>query len=277
LVHVKRVDLLKYTVACPPLDQQELIADILDAIDDAIDETGAVIEKHQAIRLGLLDDLIATPAQVGQSEAPDTLADLVVSISSGCSVNADDRPPSASEFGVLKTSAVGGGRFQRHQAKAVWKKEEPRLKCPVAKGAIVFNRKNTPELVGGSAYIDDDYPGLFLPDLLWSLQVEGQSDVNPAWVATLMQTRAARAYVTRQATGTSKSMVNISQPLLLGMPLRKLPERDQGHAMKALQAMQTEIDTLMAERNKLIALRFGLRDDFLTGRKPVMAVREAAE
>ncbi|WP_315731267.1 MULTISPECIES: restriction endonuclease subunit S [unclassified Bradyrhizobium] len=256
--------------------ERSLIADILDAIDDSILSTETSIEKHEAIRVGLLDDLIAMPAKVGQSEAPDTLADMVTSISSGCSVNADDRPPIAGELGVLKTSAVGGGRFQPHQSKAVWRKEVSRLKCPVTKGTIVFNRKNTPELVGGSAYVAEDYPGLFLPDLLWSLQV-GESDVDPEWVATLMQTRPARAYVTRQATGTSKSMVNISQPLLLSMPLRKLPERDQADAMKAVRSMQTEIDRLTSERTKLSWLRNGLRDDLLTGRRPVVPIREAAE
>jgi type I restriction enzyme S subunit len=33
----------------------------------------------------------------------------------------------------------------------------------------------------------------------------------------------------------------------------------------------------MSEREKLAALRLGLRDDLLTGRKRVVAIREAAE
>ncbi|CDZ54492.1 restriction endonuclease subunit S [Neorhizobium galegae] len=278
IINLNFREFLKLSVWVPPDHNcQALIADILDVIDDAILETDALIEKYHAIWLGLLDDLIAKPAQVGRSEAPDTLADLIASIVSGCSVNADDRPPTAGEFGVLKTSAVGGGRFRPHQSKAVWQKEEPRLKCPVTKGTIIFNRKNTPELVGGSAYVERDYPGLFLPDLLWSLRVEEQSEVIPAWVATLLQTRPARAFVTRYATGTSKSMVNISQPLLLSMPLRKLPKQDQADAMKAISALQTDIDTLTSEREKLAALRLGLREDLLTGRKAVTASREAAE
>lgn len=110
---------------------QQLIADILDVIDGLIQEVDAAIEKYRAIRLGLLDDLIAVPAQIGRTDAPATLADLVASISSGCSVNADDRPPAAGEFGVLKTSAVGGGSFRPLESKAVWPREESRLKCPV--------------------------------------------------------------------------------------------------------------------------------------------------
>lgn len=256
---------------------QKLIADVLDAIDDAVLETDVLIEKHEAIRLGLLDDLISIPGQIGSSDAPDTLASLVASISSGCSVNADDRPPSAGEFGVLKTSAVGGGRFRPLESKAVWPREVSRLKCPVEAGLILFSRMNTPQLVGENAFVDQDHPGLFLPDRLWAIRVKEDEGILPEWVATILQTRQARAFITGEATGTSGSMKNIARTSLLRLPLRKLPHADQVDAMKAVRALQAEIEALMSERGKLAALRLGLRDDLLTGRKPTVAIREAAE
>jgi type I restriction enzyme S subunit len=262
-----------------PSDQhaQKLIAEVLDAIDDAVLETDVLIEKHEAIRLGLLDDLISIPGQIGSSDAPDTLASLVASITSGCSVNADDRPPSAGEFGVLKTSAVGSGRFRPLESKAVWVREVSRLKCPVEAGMILFSRMNTPQLVGENAFVDQDHPGLFLPDRLWAIRVKEDAGVLPEWVATILQTRQARAFITGEATGTSGSMKNIARTSLLRLPLRKLPHADQVDAMKAVHALQAEIDALMSERGKLAALRLGLRDDLLAGRKPVVAIREAAE
>lgn len=256
---------------------QKLIADILDAVDEAILETDAVIEKHEALRLGLLDDLIAVPAQVGRSDAADKLVDVVASISSGCSVNADDRPPTAGEFGVLKTSSIGGGRFRPAESKAVWTREIGRLKCPVVAGLILFSRMNTPQLVGENAFVEHDHPDLFLPDRLWAIRVKEDEGVLAAWVATILQTRQARGFITGEATGTSGSMKNIAQKSLLRLPIRKLPESDQADAVKAIAALQAEIDELMAERDKLADLRLGLRDDLLTGRKPVLAIREAAE
>jgi len=275
--HLSTKDLRK--IARPEMDavSQKLIADILDAIDDAVLETDVLIEKHEAIRLGLLDDLISIPGQIGSSDAPDTLASLVASISSGCSVNADDRPPSAGEFGVLKTSAVGGGRFRPLESKAVWPREVSRLKCPVEAGLILFSRMNTPQLVGENAFVDQDHPGLFLPDRLWAIRVKEDEGILPEWVATILQTRQARAFITGEATGTSGSMKNIARTSLLRLPVRKLPHADQVDAMKAVHALQAEIDALMSEREKLAALRLGLRDDLLTGRKPVAAIREAAE
>jgi type I restriction enzyme S subunit len=256
---------------------QSLLADILDAMDDAIIETDALIAKHEAMRLGLLDDLIANPAHVGHSETPNTLADMVASISSGCSVNADDRLPTAGEYGVLKTSAVSNGRFRPLQSKAVWPGDISRLKCPVVAGLILFSRMNTPQLVGESAFVGQNYPGLFLPDRLWAIRVKDKAGILPEWVATVLQTRRARTFITGEATGTSGSMKNIARASLLRLPIRIPSEMDQADAMKVIRALQAEIDTLIAERDKLAALRLGLRDDLLTGRIAVLATREAAE
>lgn len=253
------------------------IGKVLDAIDDAIIETDALIAKHELVKLGLLDDLIAGPAQIGDANAPDTLADLVDSISSGCSVNADDRPPEAGEYGVLKTSAVGGGRFRPLESKAVWSREIGRLKCPVVAGLIIFSRMNTPILVGENAFVAEDHPGLFLPDRLWAIRAKEDHSIVPEWVATLLQTRQARAFITGEATGTSGSMKNIARTSLLRLPVRGLPESDQRDAVKAISGLQNRLDAQRTERKKLAALRNGLRDDLLTGRVPVIVVREAAE
>jgi type I restriction enzyme, S subunit len=253
------------------------IADILDAIDDAIIETDALIAKRELIRTGLLDDLIALPAQIGSFDAPGTLSDLVGSISSGCSVNADDRPPTAGEYGVLKTSAVSGGRFHPTESKAVWAREVNRLKCPVVAGLILFSRMNTRQLVGENAYVNEDHPGLFLPDRLWAIRIRDDVEVMPEWVATILQTRQARAFVTGEATGTSGSMKNIARKSLLRLLLRRLPLSDQTDAVNTFRALQAELDDLLSERDKLAALRDSLRNDLLAGRVLVVAVREAAE
>lgn len=277
-VNINPTSLRRTPAAIPSSEmEQELIVRRISALEGAIAAIEKATQKLTLAKLGLVDELISIPAQVGQSEAPHTLGNLVASISSGCSVNADDRPPTAGEFGVLKTSAIGGGRFHPQESKAVWAREVSRLKCPVVAGLILFSRMNTPQLVGESAFVDQDYPGLFLPDRLWAITVREEEGILPEWVATILRTRQARAFITGEATGTSGSMKNIARASLIRLPMRKLPESDQADAMKSLRALQFEIDTLTTERDKLAALRFGLRDDLLTGRKPVGAIREAAE
>jgi hypothetical protein len=147
----------------------------------------------------------------------------------------------------------------------------------VVAGLVLFSRMNTPQLVGENAYVEEDHPGLFLPDRLWAIRVKEGPEILPEWVATILQTRQARAFITGEATGTSGSMKNIARKSLLRLPIRKLPERDQRDAVEAIRRLQSQLDVLRSEHNKLVALRNGLRDDLLTGRVAVVAVREAAE
>ena len=277
IINLKFKELEKLSIFAPrEIIQQKIIADILDTIDDAIIKSDALITKHEQVKLGLLDDLVAAPAQIAERQAPNTLADLVESISSGCSVNADDRPPTAGEYGVLKTSAVSNGRFRPIESKAVWPREVNRLKCPVTAGLILFSRMNTPQLVGENAYVEEDHPGLFLPDRLWAIRVKDDPEILPQWVAAILQTRQARAFITGEATGTSGSMKNIARTSLLRMRLRQLPESDQRRAVEAIGAAQLQLDVLRTERDKLAALRNGLRDDLLTGRVSVEQLTETA-
>lgn len=52
-----RSDLLAYRIELPPLPQQRRIAEILSTLDEAIEQTEALIAKHQQIKAGLMHDL----------------------------------------------------------------------------------------------------------------------------------------------------------------------------------------------------------------------------
>jgi len=56
-----------------------------------------------------------------------------------------------------------------------------------------------------------------------------------------------------------------------------VPKDEQDEITRRLDALGGEIESYQIERFKLMALRDGLRDDLLTGRKPVVAILEAAE
>src|ERR1700737_1224581 len=92
------------------------------------------------------------------------LADVIASLDAGVSVNSEGRQCEAGEIGVLKTSCVGGGRFNPSEHKAVLNGERGRVRVPVRADSIVLSRMNTPDLVGENAYVEEDQPRLFLPD-----------------------------------------------------------------------------------------------------------------
>ena len=54
---IVRADLIKYSIELPPPHEQRRIAEILSTVDEAIEQTEALIAKYQQIKAGLMHDL----------------------------------------------------------------------------------------------------------------------------------------------------------------------------------------------------------------------------
>jgi type I restriction enzyme, S subunit len=87
---------------------QGLIADILDAIDDAISETDTVIEKLTILRLGLVEDLCGVETLGLRSDCFESgpLGRWLLGIEQGWSPDCDEESTPGGSWGVLKTTAV---------------------------------------------------------------------------------------------------------------------------------------------------------------------------
>jgi type I restriction enzyme S subunit len=57
IINLKVADYLNHKIETPPLPQQRRIAEILSTLDEAIEQTEALIAKHQQIKAGLMHDL----------------------------------------------------------------------------------------------------------------------------------------------------------------------------------------------------------------------------
>lgn len=140
------------------------------------------------------------------------LGELIDRITAGTSVNCDDRERRAGERGMLKLGAVTSGVFKPEEHKVALPGEAHRLTTPVRTGTILFSRKNTPELVGQTAKVDRDVNGLFLPDLIWELVPAAAVDAD--WLLQWLKSDCFRTQMWVSATGSSQSMVNVSQDAL---------------------------------------------------------------
>ena len=109
-----------------------------------------------------------------------TIHSVVELLEAGVSVNAEERPKSEDEIGVLKVSAVTYGHFDPLAYKTVLPAERERLTVNPKRDSIIVSRANTSQLVGASAYIDRDYPDLFLPDKLW--QIRTSDEYSTRWL-----------------------------------------------------------------------------------------------
>jgi len=175
------------------------------------------------------------------------LKDVIAQLESGVSVNATNEPVEGDNIGVLKTSCVGKDTFLQNQNKSVWYTEIDRVRVPVRAGRIIISRMNTPQLVGASAYISDNYPNLFLPDRLWQTVFFANRKLDTKWLSLLIGCRTFRFLLSTLATGTSPSMKNLGQEKLLSInfPFPDLPEQ---------QAIANYLDTKTAQIDRQIDL-----------------------
>jgi len=154
-----------------------------------------------------------------------TLADVISSISTGVSVNGEDRPLRDGEVGVLKITAVLRGVFEPEHHKAVVAADRHRAACPVRGGTVLVSRANgNPDHVGAAAYVPNNQSRLFLPDKLWC--IEAKPRIASRWLFAAVSSPDFRARVRKAATGSS-SLKNISQDAYLKLPLLIPPHDEQ--------------------------------------------------
>jgi type I restriction enzyme S subunit len=174
-----------------------------------------------------------------QGWSEQSLEELIATVTGGTSVICDDRPRNASEKAMLKLGAVSSGAFRPSEHKVACGNEAERLKVPVRRDTVLFVRKNTPELVGRAAYVDADYEGLFLPDLIWELRPK--PSVSARWLGYWLESPAFQALIPGLAAGSSKSMLGINRDSLLASSALVPPPDEQERIAATLGAWDEAI------------------------------------
>lgn len=195
------------------------------------------------------------------------IGELIASLESGISVNGEDGTPSNNDYAVLKVSAVTYGKFNPQASKKITGSELQRAKCNPKKGQIIISRSNTPDLVGASCYVSEDYPNRFLPDKLWQTVPHPEKKVEHKWLAHFLASPWARFRLSKLATGTSNSMKNITKSELLTLPVPIPPFLEQKKIASFLECWDNAIEkteALIAAKEKQFEW---LCTNLLSGRK----------
>ncbi len=196
------------------------------------------------------------------------VADLLNGLESGVSVNGENRDLLENEKAVLKVSAVSYGKFDPLSAKVIEGSELIRAKTNPKRGQIIISRSNTEDLVGASAYIESDYPNLFLPDKLWQTIPKKHADMR--WLSYVLASDHARYTLSKLATGTSGSMKNITQGELLSLKILVPSACEQKKIAQVLSTWDRAITTseqLLANSQQQ---KKALMQQLLTGKKRLL-------
>lgn len=194
------------------------------------------------------------------------IGELLDRIESGVSVRSHNQPAGNDQKGVLKVSALSGGRFNPSENKLIRDDELPRASTNPTPGCTLVSRANTALLVGESAFVEQSFSQLYLPDKLWQLHPK-RGVVDPYWVSLLLASPQVRAKARVGASGTSGSMKNISQAAYLSIevPVPSLREQQRiAAAARLIESARQCVDRLIETHQ---ALKRALAKELLTGRQ----------
>ncbi|MFN3889602.1 MAG: N-6 DNA methylase [Beijerinckiaceae bacterium] len=236
--HLQADGFYNFLIPLLPLEvQREIVAEI-EGYQKVIDGARAVLDHYRP----------HIPIDPGWPIVE--LGKIVDKLESGVSVNSSNRPTKRGEIGILKTSCVTRGVFEPEEHKTVLVEEVSRVQCPVRGNTIIISRMNTEALVGANAYVEKDYPNLFLPDRLWQTVIT-RPDVNVRYVQTVLASDECRTRISARCGGTSGSMKNISKPQLLSLTI-PLPSLATQQAIVA----ELEAEQALVAANRELITRF---------------------
>ena len=240
---IKWRDLANYEFLLPPKDQQAKLAELLWAADEA--------KEAAAIFPNLLLNLQKAEFRNRAVEDPQSVArlgDILEDIIAGKSPKAASRPADASEYGVLKVSAVGNQSYVESENKALVSPDDFSPKYEVKAGFVLVTRANAvPSGVGRPCLVEKTRSGLMLSDKTLRL-VPRQGATSERFLYQNLQSASYRSHVESVIGGTEAK--NISQALLREAPIWNPPAEVQ---TEILTALKIQDETIIAAKKNCLA------------------------
>lgn len=278
-------ELRRIEIGAPKLEEQTLIAEILDTIDTTIRQTEAIIEKLKQVKQGLLHDLLTR----------------------GIDANGELRPPQSEAPELYKESALGwipkgwkaisfadlaffvnGNSFNAEN----WSESGiPIIRIQNLNGSKNFNyyqgiiRQEWHILPGDLLFAWSGQRGVSFGPRIWSgpegalnqhifKVTERSSLTTKEFLFELLGFR--QEIIENSAHGFKDSFLHVTRGELGGV-LSGVPNLDeQGAILLRINSFAARLTAEQTTLQKLLAQKSGLMDDLLTGRVRVTPLLESA-
>ncbi|MGU8210203.1 restriction endonuclease subunit S [Clostridium perfringens] len=197
--------------------EQDKISDVLDIAKDLIDKRKKQIEELDLLVKSKFIEMFGNPSTNSKGWILDKLSNCLINIENGKSFICENYKRKGEYPAILKLSAVTYGVYNQFENKALIDEFSFVEKVEVKKSDLLFTRKNTPELVGMSAYVYETEPSLMMPDLIFRLNTN--ENINKIFLWKLINHDLFREKIKALSNGSAKSMSNISKQRLMELKI----------------------------------------------------------
>lgn len=214
---INNIGLKKIKIPLPSLETQKKIVEVLDKsqglIDARVEQIRLMDELIQSVYYEMFGDPVTNPKGWEVSK----LKNHVKNIESGWSPKCLNNGAPRNKWGVLKLSAVTGGQYKEECNKRLPEDVSPRVGLEIKDGDLLLTRKNTPELVGDSCFVFKTREKLMMPDIIFRIQTK--QTLNRLFLWVVLNTNGMKSRIKSLASGSARSMSNISKAKLYDMEI----------------------------------------------------------
>ncbi len=245
-------------IPLPSPEIQHQIATTLDKVTHTINLCNTILKKLDLLVKSRFVEMFGEPISNSMDWERCELGACLESIDNGKSYVCDNDCRTGDNPAILKLSAVTYGIYKPDENKAMIDEDLFDESAEVKNNDLLFTRKNTPELVGMSAYVFNTPPKLMMPDLIFRLNAK--ASCNKIYLWQLINHDLFRPCIQNIANGSAKSMSNISKERLsrLTIPVPPLALQQQFAAF----VKQTDKSKFTAENLQRLIRRVRLNDQF---------------
>ena len=183
---------------------------------------------------------------VGSPTGTRLVGEIITDIVSGKNLRCVERPPEASEKGVVKVSAVTWGKFDPLASKTLPKNFTPTERTRIQPGDFLISRANTLELVAAVVIVEDTPSNLFLSDKILRLELPEE---DKPWLLWFLRSPEGRAAIEARATGNQLSMRNLSQSGLRSIEIPWPPRDERKEIVRRIEAALGKLDRMAADHH----------------------------
>ena len=253
-----KLDMLKeMTIPDSSLDDQRHCVATLDNLQYLIELRKKQLNELDNLVKARFVEVFGDPVRNPMQWDTYPLEECLERIDNGKSFICSDKPRTDNNPAILKLSAATYGDYRPLENKALLDESLFVESAEVHAGDLLFTRKNTPELVGMAAYVQNTPSKLMMPDLIFRLVPNEK--VNALFLWQLINCKEFRPVIQAISGGSAKSMSNISKERLGKIkvicpprelqdsliPFVKQLDKSKVVVQKALDEAQTLFDSLM--------------------------------
>ena len=257
--YIKLGNLTDAQMELPDIETQKRIVSILAKAKGVIEKRSEEISKLDELIKARFVEIFGNPVRNSMEWETYQLDECLERIDNGKSFVCSDKPREDNYPAVLKLSAATYGDYRPSENKALLDEKQFVESAEVHAGDLLFTRKNTPELVGMAAYVQETPSKLMMPDLIFRLVPNEK--MNAVFLWQLINCKEFRPVIQAISGGSAKSMSNISKERLGKIkvicpprelqdslvPFIKQVDKSKVAVQKALDETQTLFDSLMQE------------------------------